>query len=111
MTFDFGETVTLITRTVTGQDARGRDVYTDTTTTIAGCAFAPAGSIERVQGQDMVTTTPTVYLPDGTAAPNASAKVQVRGRTYDIDGEPQVFVNPFTGSTPGPVLRLKAVTG
>ncbi len=111
MTFDFGETVTLITRTVTGRDGYGKDIYTVIETDVPGCGFAPAGSVERVQGQDIVTTTPTAYLPEGTAAPDASARVRARGQLYDIDGSPQVFVNPFTGSTPGPVLRLKAVTG
>lgn len=109
--FAHGEPVDVLDRVVTGQDDFGKDVYTTTETTIPNCAFAPQGSLERVQGQNLITTTPTVYLPDGATVPSATARVRVRGRLYDIDGEPQVFVNPFSGSTPGAVLRLKAVTG
>ena len=111
MTPEYGETVTIISRTVTGQDADGNDVYGTTTTDVPHSIFAPEGSVERVQGQDIVTTSPKVYLPDGAPVPKATDKVQVRGLLYDIDGEPQVFINPFTGDQPGPVLNLTRVTG
>jgi hypothetical protein len=108
----YGETVTLVARTVSGQDAYGKDIYTTTAETpVDNCGFAPAGSIERVQGQDVITTTPTAYLPTGTPTPSAVDQVKARGDLYDIDGKPQVFVNPLTGTAPGAVLRLKAVTG
>lgn len=109
--YPFGETVTIITNTVTGQDGYGKDIYASTEVTVDGCAFAPAGSLERVQGQNLLTTSPTIYLPTGAAVPAATDRARVRGRLYDIDGEPQVFVNPYTGNQPGAVLRLKAVTG
>lgn len=109
--YPFGETVTIVSTEVTGQDAYGGDILANVETDVPGCAFAPAGSPERVQGQDLVTTTPTVYLPTGADVPSPSDRVKVRGRAYDIDGEPLVFVNPYTGSQPGAVLRLKAVTG
>lgn len=109
MTFPFGDTITLHSRTVTGHDTYGNDVYTSTDSTVVG-GFAPAGSAELTQGQDLVTTTPSVYLPAGT---NVAAvdQVTVRGVTYDVDGSPQDWRHPFTGWQAGIVVRLQGVTG
>lgn len=107
----FGETVTILSRTVTSQDAYGNDVYTAVETDVPGCAFAPAGSIELIQGQNTVIEQPTVYLATGTPAPAPTDRLRVRGDLYDVDGKPQEFHNPFTNNTPGPVVRLERVTG
>jgi hypothetical protein len=107
--FEFGETFTIHTRTVTGQDADGNDVYGDVDTPTSG-AFAPAGSTELVQGQETVLTHDTIYLDDGAPVPAATDQVTARGDRYDIDGTPQTFHNPFTGDEPGAVVRLLKVT-
>jgi hypothetical protein len=109
-TFTFPETFTIHTRGVTGTDSDGNDVYGDTDTTTTG-AFAPAGSTELVQGQNTVLTHPTIYLDDGAPVPSSTDQVTVRGVRYDIDGQPQVFHNPFTGYEPGAVVKLLKVTG
>jgi len=108
---EFGETVTIITRAITGHDADGNDVFGDVSTDIPNSIFAPAGSTEKVQGEDVVTIGATVYLPDGTPTPKATDRVSARGDLYEIDGDPQVYSNPFTGDEPGAVLRLLRVTG
>jgi hypothetical protein len=108
---EFGETATLVARVKSGTDRLGQPTYTDEPTVVEGCVFAPAGSYERVQGQNVVTSTDTLYLPTGTAVPSVIDKVIVRGKTYEVDGAPQIFQNPFTGTALGAVLRLKAVTG
>ena len=109
----FGETVTLISRTVTGQDADGNDVFGLVETRVPGSVFAPFGSTELIQGQDTTIANPTIYLGDPAVVPKASDKVRrENGDVYDIDGEPQVFPpNPFTGEVVGAVLRLERVTG
>lgn len=109
-TFPFAETFTIVSRTVTSQDADGNDVYSDTEMSTTG-AFAPEGSSELIQGQNTVLTHPTIYLSNGAPVPSPTDKIRARGILYDIDGEPQVFHNPFTGEEPGPVLRLLRVTG
>lgn len=106
----FPEVASIVTRGVTGQDSDGNDVYGETTTATWG-VFAPEGSAESVQARDAVTTTPRFFLAPDAPVPSATDRLTVRGVTYDIDGEPQVFHNPFTGDNPGPVLRLKRVTG
>ena len=109
MIFGFPETFTIHTRGVTGQDSDGNDVYGDTDATTTG-AFAPEGSTELIQGEDVTLTHPTLYLSDGAPVPKATDEVTVRGTRYQIDGVPQVFHNPFTGAEPGPVVRLLKVT-
>jgi len=112
-TFPYGETVTLISRTVTGQDADGNDIYTDVETLVPGSVFAPFGGTELIQGQDTVISNPTIYLGDPSVTPSATDKVRrANGEVYDIDGQPQVYPpNPFTGERVGAVLRLERVTG
>lgn len=110
MLFPFGDAITLHSRTgVTPDPVYGNDVPTYTDSTVVG-AFAPAGSIELVQGQDTVITSPSVYLPAGTVVA-AVDQVTVRGLTFDVDGDPQDWRNPFTGWQAGIVVRLKSVTG
>lgn len=106
----FPESATLIARGVTGQDSDGNDVYGTTETPVTG-AFAPAGATELVQGQDTVIATPTFYLSPGSPIPAPTDRLTVRGVTYEIDGQPEVYLNPFTGEQPGAVVRLERVTG
>lgn len=108
-TFPFAESFTILTETVTSQDSDGNDVRTATEVATRG-AFAPEGSTELIQGENIVLTHPTVYLEDGAPVPTAADKMRVRGLLYDVDGEPSVFLNPFTGTQPGPVVRLLKVT-
>jgi hypothetical protein len=72
VTFGFGETVTLLSRTVSGRDADGNDVYTTVETPVPGSVFAPFGSTELIQGQDTTIQNPTIYLGDPTVVPKAT---------------------------------------
>ena len=109
MTFPFGEPITLITRTKGAPDARGNDTWTPTTTTVTG-AYNPGTSVELVQGQDLLTVQPSVYLPPGTVV-SAIDAVQVAGLTYEVDGSPNEMTSPWTGKDFGIVVKLKRVTG
>lgn len=106
----FPESATIVSRSVTGQDSDGGDLY-GTVSTVTSGIFAPEGSTELIQGQATVITNPTFYLASGAPVPKATDRIIVRGQTFDIDGEPRVYHNPFTGAEPGPVLRLERVTG
>ena len=110
MDFPFPEAATIVSRAVTGQDGDGNDVYGTVETATVG-AFAPEGSTELIQGQNTVIANPTFYLADGAPTPAATDRLIVRGVTFDVDGEPQVYRNPFTGEEPGAVVRLERVTG
>lgn len=106
----FPEAATIVSRSVTGQDSDGGDVYGSVSTTTTG-VFAPEGSTELIQGQATVINNPTFYLATGAPVPKATDRIIIRGQTFEIDGEPRVYHNPFTGSDPGAVLRLERVTG
>jgi hypothetical protein len=110
MSWDFGITVALITRTKSGIDRDGNDVYSTVETTIEDCAFDPGGSTELVQGQDMVITQPTLYVPAGTVVDSYAAFL-INGQKFEVDGSPNDWSSPFTGWTPGVAIRLKRVTG
>lgn len=109
MDFPYGVPVTVVTRTASGRDADGNTTWTETSVTVTG-AFAPGGSSELIQGQDTVITQPTVYLPSGTAV-QPTDRVTVAGLTYEVDGSPNEWINPFTGSDFGVEVKLQRVTG
>lgn len=113
MTAPFGETVTLLSRTVTGRDGDGNDLYTVVETPVPGSVFAPFGGTELIQGQDTTIQNPTVYLGDPEVVPKATDRVRrSNGEVYEVDGQPQVYPpNPFTGERVGAVVRLERVTG
>lgn len=126
VSFPYGEKLVLVTRTVTGRDSYGNDVYGLTTTVVVG-AFAPGGSSELIQGQDTLIANPTVYLPAGTAVGGVDAVVRnptlngdqpvldgdgkPLGDWYEVDGPPAVWSSPLTGWSPGVEVRLERVTG
>lgn len=116
MQFTFGESVILHHRAeAQTRDADGNDTYLDRDSTVGGCAFAPGGSTELTQGQDLITTQPTVYVPRESLPTGVSVAaidaVTARGVRYQVDGEPQDFRSPFTLFTPPLVIRLKNATG
>lgn len=112
MSFRFGQPVTFRHRADSGtRDGDGATVYTNVDTVIQNCGFDPGGSTEMVQGGDVVTTQPTVFLPPGAQVPVAIDAVIVNSFVFEVDGSPSTYTNPFTGWSPGTAVRLKQVTG
>lgn len=107
--FRYPETAQILTETVTGQDSDGNDVTTSTEVDVLG-AFAPAGSTELVQGEDVVVSNPRFYLEDGMPTPAPTDRMRIRGVVYLVDGKPQEYHNPLTGEEPGAVVQLEGVT-
>jgi hypothetical protein len=105
--------VTVVSRAVTGRDGYGNDIVAETQQTARG-VYAPGSSAEvAAAGSDVVTTQPTVYLPEGVTV-HASDVVMVGGRRFQVDGDPRVWPqHPFTGWRPAlPVeVALRAATG
>lgn len=113
--FPYGETVIRQRATIVVDPYSGEPGDTDWTNlsvlTIVGCAFDPGGSLEPTeQGRTSVITQPTVYAPPGSDV-LAGDRLVVRGRTWDVDGDPADWRSPFTGWEPGMVIKVKAVTG
>jgi hypothetical protein len=106
----FGETVTWLHRTVTGQDAHGNDITTWVETTIGNCALAPRATFEDVQARDMAIFGLTLYTPPGYAMEPAD-RIKVAGNTYEIDGPVADWYNPLTASRGGVQVSISHITG
>jgi hypothetical protein len=116
MQFPNGEQITLHRPTKVGVDAYGKDRLDWTDYTVPDCAFAPAGSTENIQGRDTVIDSDTVYVPPekipvqaGTVLP--TDEITAQGTRYKVNGKPQAYRNPFTGTSYPIVVRLEEVSG
>lgn len=110
--FPFGESVTVQARVVGVEDSHGNPVesFADPVT-VDGCAFDPGGSVETLgPGREQVVSRPRVFLPADTVI-TARSLLTVRGLLYRVDGDPAVWVNPFTGWAPGTVATLERAAG
>jgi hypothetical protein len=91
-------------------EATGIDWSTPDELDILG-GFNPGQSSEPVQdARNSVTTTPEFYAPFGSDV-LAGDRLVVRGKTYDVDGDPADWCSPFTGWEPGMVIPLTRTAG
>jgi hypothetical protein len=107
-----GETVTILrsgasTSDRYGNPAPGTDVRVDVT----GCAVAPRLAGDATEGgrQGVIIGT-TVYFPPGTDVV-ATDRLEVRGETHTIEGDPGVWTSPHTGTQHGVEVATRRVEG
>lgn len=111
-----------ITVTVERDDPGGHDAYGDpvdstpTSFTVDGCAVAPRESSEvEDRGRHGVIVGLTLYAPADAGLASTDVVVIAAGDPnagrWEIDGEPAVWVSPFTGWAPGTVAALRRATG
>jgi hypothetical protein len=110
MTFPYGQTVTLIKRSVNGTDGYGNDTYGETTVKVSPCVIQPSGSTEDIQWTDEVATDLTVFMPYGTDVDAVDA-VDINGVRYEVQGDVSSWVSPFSGKTSPIQMRVRKVTG
>lgn len=113
--FAHGETVTRLRATPATDpysgEATGLDWDAPDELDIDGCGFNPGQSSEPLQeARNAVTSQPEVYAPFGSDVLSGD-RIVVRGKTYDVDGEPADWRSPFSGWSPGMVIVLKRVEG
>ncbi|TAK89389.1 MAG: hypothetical protein EPO06_12060 [Burkholderiaceae bacterium] len=107
----FGETVTVLTRTVTGRDGYGNDVYGSAETEVEACAVRILSSTEsRDKGADKVVDSIEVIMPPASSV-TAADRLRVRGVVYAVDGRPEPLTDPMTGADPGLRVIAKRTTG
>lgn len=108
-----GETVTLIPRVDSTEDAHGNVTpMWGAERQVDGCAVYPKGaSTEPFQdGRDPVAESITVLAPPGTSVlPHDRARV--RGELYEVEGFPFAWQSPLTGWAPGVQFDLTRVEG
>jgi len=78
--------------------------------TITGCSLAPRLQAENLEGRQGVVIGWTLYAPpDADIQP--TDRIEARGKTLEVDGEPGVWTSPYTGREAGIELSLKTVEG
>ena len=111
MGLPYGQTVTLVHRTVTGQDARHNDVYTETNEVIEGCAIGAGSSTENVEGTETVSYDVVVMFPPGTVVQAVYRMILPGGDSYEVQGGPIKATSPFTGINSWVEVHGRRVTG
>lgn len=107
----FGETLTLLSRTVSGQDSDGNDVWSVVETAVKQCAVWPRTSVELVQGQDLSIIGLAALLPHGVIVAATDRIRRADGTVWEIDGEPGIWTSSLTGTKAGVQVNLRRVTG
>lgn len=97
----------------TTTDPKGNDVESWASPVDLGIyAFNPGGTSEPfTEGhQARVVSVPCIYTPR-TALVGARDRITVRGKRYEVDGDPLDFRNPYGSEMDCLQINLKAVTG
>ena len=107
------ETVKIARYNGTVQDSKGNDVESWGSPTDLGIyAFDPGGTSEPFTPghQARVVTVPSILLPTGSVI-GARDKITARGKTYEVDGDPLDYRNPYGAEMDGLRVNLKGVIG
>lgn len=103
----YGETVTRIRRQKTGEDRDNEPIYSDTETAVsgAGVAWGPSEEPLLIAGNP-VTVDATLYFWESSPDIKREDRIRVRGKVYEVAGDPADWRNPFTGWNAGLVVNL-----
>lgn len=122
MTYPYGETVTRLRGTPVpdpySEDNTTLDWTNPAAVSYPGCAVWETGSEEPVEAsrvrssadRDPVRSDFTASLPPD-ADITSQDRVLIRGLVCEVSGRPFVWTNPFTGWTPGMIVRAKIQEG
>ena len=106
MFFPFGETVVILRTEPDDVDPYGDPIPgASTETPVEGCAVwtgREANAEPVAADRAPLIADLTISFPAGTDV-RSTDRVRVRGKVYDVEGDPFEFVNPFTGWRPGVV--------
>jgi len=108
--FPYGQTVTVINRTVSGKDTYGNDTYAEARTDIPDCVVQTSISSEQIEFTDQVSDGLTIFFPYGTDV-DAIDAVEYKGIRYEMQGNPSVWVSPFSGHTAPIQVSVTRITG
>lgn len=114
--FAHGETVVVLRGDTvddpySNEPATGLSWDSPAETPVAGCAVAPRYANEGLDPfRPGVIVGLAVYMPAGTDV-TARDRLRVRGEVYEVDGEPALWRNPFTGWAPGIEVAVKRLGG
>lgn len=111
MSWYLTRTVTRIRRAVTGTDAYGNDITSETSTPILECSWDPRSSLgEDTDARQQVISGLMLFCADPAVDILPTDAIEVEGIRYEVDGE----VGRYTGSRMGndhAAVALRRVTG
>jgi hypothetical protein len=109
----FGQTVTLVKRRRSGsQDDYGDDIVDETAVLVPGCAIAPGNTLGDTQGTTSALADVIVHMPLGTDVQLQDIlRLPTDGREYWVNGVPQEWASPFTGTRALIEVRAVVTTG
>jgi hypothetical protein len=93
-----GQTVTLRHRVAAGKDEYNNDTYSFTEVKVGPCSVQQTTSREAVNFTDQVSTNILVFVPYGTDVGYLDAMI-IDGVEYEVIGEPDKWMSPFSGHT------------
>lgn len=108
--FTYGQTVTIVRRVPAGRDEYNNDKFTDQTVDVPRVVVAPANSSETYQFTEQTDDTVMLYFPTGTDISFLDA-VLIDGDKYEVQGNAQSFISPFSGHNSPVQVRVNRVTG
>lgn len=111
--FPFGETVVFEAFVADDEDPHGNLVESfEVGVPVDGWGFNPGGSVETYgPGRNQVVTSPQLFRRSSEFVPGRRDRCTVRGRLYQVNGDPAVWRSPLTGWEPGVVVNLEVVDG
>jgi hypothetical protein len=116
MTFPYGETVAVVRASLVddGYGNQTPDWSAATSTPHEGCAVAQGakgGATEDATGdRNVVVSDLVVFMPAG-ADVLATDRLEIRGRVYEVVGEPFDWRSPFTGTAFGTAVYCNRAEG
>ncbi len=103
------ESLTRVRLSSSSTDSYGQPVYTETTSEVFGIVSARVSGTNFDADQIVVTDGLTVYLPSGYDVQDDD-KFIVRGKRYELDGEPFDWRDGLGSWSPGTVVNLQRET-
>jgi hypothetical protein len=83
---------------VAGQDEYNNDTYAFTEVQVGPCSVQQTSSQEAINFTDQVTKSVLVFMPYGTNVGYLDAMI-INDIEYEIIGQPDSWVSPFSGHT------------
>lgn len=109
-----GETVTVLTcSTTTDRYGNTVDTWSDPAEfNIDGCLFAPGASQELLDARQGTSSQAVLYVPANPGVTiDARSRFTIRGGTWEADGVPDDWRDPFGGQTGGLAVSVRRVAG
>lgn len=102
-------TVQRIRRTLSGENALGQPIYTDSSASVAVYGWQPASQEERYTAALSGRTVSELKLLSPTGDFRSSDAVIVNGVAYEVDGEVEDYNHGPFGFSPGFTVGLRKV--